>query len=39
MATKDRLKEFFDLVNNYILNAKNNGERFNIDFQDQEFIN
>lgn len=34
---KDRLKEFFDLVNNYILNAKNNGERFNIDFQDQEF--
>ena len=25
------------MVNNYILNAKNNGERFNIDFQDQEF--
>lgn len=33
----DQIKEFFNLVNEYILNAKNNGERFNIDFQDEEF--
>ena len=34
---KDDLSGFFELVNTYILNAKNNGERFNIDFEDQEF--
>lgn len=34
---KDKLDAFFSLVNEYILNAKSNGERFNIDFKDDEF--
>ena len=34
---KEKLSDFFTLVNEYILNAKNNGERFNIDFKDDEF--
>lgn len=33
----EELKEFFNLVNDFILNAKSNGERFNIDFKDEEF--
>ena len=32
-----RLNDFFELVNNYILNSKNNGEKFNIDVNDEEF--
>lgn len=31
------LAQFFKLINTYILNAKNNGERFGIDFTDEEF--
>ncbi|WP_282709604.1 Sapep family Mn(2+)-dependent dipeptidase [Ligilactobacillus sp. Marseille-Q7487] len=31
------LQAFFNLVNTYILNAKNNGERLGIDFTDEEF--
>lgn len=33
-ASKER---FFHLMNQYVLNAKNNGERFHIDFKDEEF--
>lgn len=36
-AKKNQTNEFFSLINEYILNSKNNGERFNIDFSDQEF--
>ena len=36
-SQKNDLKKFFALINKYILNAKNNGERFNIDFKDAEF--
>ena len=34
---KQALNEFFAMVNEYILNAKSNGERFSIDFKDEEF--
>lgn len=34
---QDQLEKFFNLVNDYILNTKNNGECFNIDFKDEEF--
>lgn len=37
VGKNNELKEFFDFVNDYILNAKGNGERFNIDFKDEEF--
>lgn len=31
------LEDFYSLMNEYVLNAKNNGERFHIDFQNEEF--
>ena len=31
------MDRFYTLMNDYVLNAKNNGERFHIDFRDQEF--
>lgn len=34
---KNKIKDFFNFINEYILNANNNGERFNIDFKDDEF--
>lgn len=30
-------ERFYALMNDYVLNAKNNGERFHIDFKDEEF--
>ncbi len=30
-------EDFYRLMNDYVLNAKNNGERFHIDFKDEEF--
>ena len=33
-ASRER---FYTLMNDYVLNAKNNGERFHIDFRDEEF--
>ncbi len=30
-------EDFYRLMNDYVLNAKNNGERFHIDFRDEEF--
>ncbi|MFV0394168.1 MAG: Sapep family Mn(2+)-dependent dipeptidase [Coprobacillaceae bacterium] len=36
-GSKEKLSDFFDMVNTYILNAKNNGERFGIDTVDKEF--
>lgn len=33
----DQLDEFFEFVNNYFINAKNNGENLGIDIQDKEF--
>lgn len=36
-GNKDKLDKFFTLMNEFILNAKSNGERFNIDFKDDEF--
>ena len=34
---KDNIDDFFNFVNEFILNAKSNGERFNIDVTDKEF--
>lgn len=31
------MERFLELMNGYVLNAKNNGERFHIDFKDPEF--
>ena len=31
------MDRFYTMMNDYVLNAKNNGERFHIDFRDQEF--
>lgn len=31
------MEQFIGLMNGYVLNAKNNGERFHIDFKDAEF--
>lgn len=31
------MERFYVLLNGYVLNAKNNGERFRIDFRDEEF--
>ena len=31
------MERFYTLMNDYVLNAKNNGERFHIDFKDEEF--
>lgn len=31
------MERFYALMNGYVLNAKNNGERFHIDFRDEEF--
>ena len=33
----ESLSDFCRLMNDYVLNAKNNGERFHIDFRDEEF--
>lgn len=35
--TPPSMDRFYTLMNDYVLNAKNNGERFHIDFRDQEF--
>lgn len=34
---REKITEFFEMLNEYILNSKNNGERFKIDFKDEEF--
>lgn len=31
------IKSFFEMINTYILNSKDNGENFNIDYKDEEF--
>ncbi|MPQ42944.1 Sapep family Mn(2+)-dependent dipeptidase [Clostridium tarantellae] len=34
---KENMKEFFNFINEFILNAKSNGERLNINVTDKEF--
>lgn len=36
-AALDQYQKFFDYLNTYFMNAKNNGETLGIDFRDQEF--
>lgn len=36
-STLDKLKEFFEFVNQYFINAKSNGENLGIDVNDKEF--
>lgn len=36
-GSNEKMNEFFDMINEYVLNAKSNGERFNIDVTDEEF--
>lgn len=36
-STLDKLGEFFEFINQYFINAKNNGENLGIDVNDKEF--
>lgn len=36
-TNKENLKEFFDFVNRYFLQSKDNGDRLGIDYSDEEF--